>query len=141
MRHAITDQTWAILEPMVERCRSPLGPAPELPDRMSFEAVLSRARVGCPWRDLPGDFGDRSAAYDRPRRPIASGRLQELFEVMAAQPACEGTPRVMIDSTIVRAHRHPAGARGRKGAPGRPSAGRAVAPRRGSSRSPRTRTG
>jgi transposase len=76
---------------MVDRCKSRLGPAPDLPDRMFFEAVLYWARTGVPWRDLPSDFGDWSAVYNRLRRWIASGRLKRLFEAMAAQPACEGT--------------------------------------------------
>jgi transposase len=134
MRHAITDEIWDVLGPMVERCTSPLGPEPDLPDRMFFEAVLYRARTGCPWRDLPGDFGDWSAVYNRLRRWIASGRLKELFELMAAGPECEGLRRVMIDSTIVRAHQHAAGAPKKRGAP-RPtrSAARAAACRRRSS--------
>ena len=61
MRYAITDATWDVMGPMVRSGKSPLGPAPGLPDRMVFEAVLYWARVGCPWRDLPGDFGGRSA--------------------------------------------------------------------------------
>jgi putative transposase len=117
MRYAITDEIWAVLGPMVERCKSPFGPEPELPDRMFFEAVLYWARVGCPWRDLPSEFGDWSAVYNRLRRWIASGRLKKLFEAMAAQPACEGVRRVMIDSTIVRAHQHAAGAAKERGAP------------------------
>jgi len=34
----------------------------------------------------------------------------KLFGLMVTRPACDGTLRVMIDSTIVRAHRHAAGA-------------------------------
>jgi len=128
MRYVITDEIGAAFGPMVQRCASPLGPEPALPDRMFFEAVLYWARVGCPWRDLPGEFGDWSAVYNRLRRWIASGRLKELFDLMAAQPACDGLRRVMIDSTIVRAHQHAAGARRKKGAPPpRRSAGRAAA--------------
>ena len=82
---------------------------------MFFEAVLYWARVGCPWRDLPGDFGGWSAVYKRLRRWIDSGRLARLFGLMAVQPACDGTLRVMIDSTIVRAHQHAAGASEVKG--------------------------
>ena len=124
MRCAITDETWAVLGPMVERCKSRFGPEPDLPDRMFFEAVLYWAPVGCPWRDLPAEFGDWSAVYNRLRRRIASGRLKKLFEAMAAQPACEGVRRVMIDSTIVRAHQHAAGAPKERGAapPGRSAA-------------------
>jgi putative transposase len=142
VRYAITDETWAVMGPMVERCKSPFGPEPELSDRMFFEAVLYWARTGIPWRDLPSEFGTWDAVYNRLRRWIASGRLKKLFEAMAAQPACDGTLRVMIDSTIVRAHQHAAGA-SKKGAARRPrpSAARGAASRRRSSPSPRTRTG
>ena len=95
MRLAITDEIWAVMGPMVERCKSRLGPDPELPDRMFFEAVLYWARPGVPWRDLPSDFGDWSAVYNRLRRWVAAGRIKTLFEAMAARPACEGTVRVM----------------------------------------------
>jgi transposase len=127
MRYAITDEIWDVMGPMVERCKSRLGPPPELPDRMFFEAVLYWARTACPWRDLPGDFGQWSAVYKRLRRWIDSGRLERLFRLMAARPACEGTLRVMIDSTIVRAHQHAAGAVKKKGG----TAGNAIGRSRG----------
>ena len=58
MRYAIIYQTWAIMGPMVECCKSHLRPAPELPDRIFFEALPYWARVGCPWHPLPAVFGD-----------------------------------------------------------------------------------
>jgi transposase len=119
MRYLITDAIWDVFGPMVEACGSPLGPEPELPDRMFFEAVLYRARTGCSWRDLPGEFGAWEAVYNRLRRWIHSGRLKRLFEAMAERPECAGTRRLMIDSTIVRAHQHAAGARRKGGAPRR----------------------
>jgi transposase len=119
MRYLITHEIWDVFGPMVEACGSPLGPDPELPDRMFFEAVLYRARTGCSWRDLPGEFGAWDAVYNRLRRWIHSGRLKRLFELMAGRPECQGPRRLMIDSTIVRAHQHAAGARRKKGAPRR----------------------
>src|SRR3954467_6009588 len=113
--YAITDQIWAVMGPMVARCKSRLGPPPELPDRIFFEAILYWARTGVPWRDLPGDFGQWSAIYKRLRRWLDSGRPERVSRLMAARPACEGTLRVMIDSTIVRAHQHAAGASKKKG--------------------------
>jgi transposase len=110
MRCAFTDEIWAFMGSTVESCKSHLGSFPDLPDRMLFEADLYRPRVGCPWRDLPSNFGDRSAVYNRLRGWIDSGRMKRLFEAMAAQPACEGTLSLMIDSSIVRVHQHAAGA-------------------------------
>ncbi len=122
MRFEITDELWAVLGPMVQRCRSPLGPAPELPDRLFFDAIFHWARTGCPWRDLPSEYGDWSAVYNRFRRWIHSGRLEKLFAAMIAQPECTGTLRLMIDSTIIRAHQHAAGA-AKKRDTGRPRFG------------------
>jgi transposase len=141
MRYAISDDTWAVLGPMVERCKSRLGPAPELPDRMFFEAVLYVARTGIPWRDLPEEFGAWDAVYNRLRRWIYSGRLEKLFKEMTAHPVCEGTVRVMIDSTIVRAHQHSAGASKKKeGRQPRQSAGAGAGRRPRSSPSSATKT-
>jgi transposase len=128
MRHIITDEIREVFGPMVRECRSPLGPEPELSDRLFLEAVLYWARTGVPWRDLPSEFGDWSAVYNRLRRWIHSGRLKRLFEAMTERPECEGLRRVMIDSTIVRAHQHAAGAAKKKGGRGpgdRPLARRA----------------
>ncbi len=141
MRYAITDETWAVMGPMVDRCKSRLGPQPDLPDRMFFEAVLYWARTGVPWRDLPSDFGAWDAVYNRLRRWIHSRRLEKLFEEMTAQPACQGAVRVMIDSTIVRAHQHSAGAsKKRAGRRPRRSAGPGAGRRPRSSPSSATRT-
>jgi len=119
MRRIITDEIWVVFGPMVARCRSPLGPEPELSDRMFFEAVFYWARTGVPWRDLPSEFGAWDAVYNRLRRWIHSGRLKRLFEAMTGRSECEGLRRVMIDSTVVRAHQHAAGARKSEGGPRR----------------------
>ena len=115
MRYMITDELWANMEPLVheaKQCRR--GPKPKTPNRTFFEALLYLARTSIPWRDLPSEFGLWSANYNRFRRWEGSGSLQALFELMTAEPKFEGLRRVMIDSTVIRAHQHAAGARRRK---------------------------
>ena len=130
MRYLITDEIWAVFGPMVKDRRSKLGPEPELSDRMFFEAVLYRARTGVPRRDLPAEFGAWDAVYNRLRRRIHSGRLEKLFERTAERTECEDARRLMIDSTVVRAHQHAAGVGRERGGPRRRrSAGRAAASR------------
>ncbi len=121
MRYMITDALWAALGPAVEKARRhPQGQKPELPERAFLEALLYLARTGIPWRDLPAEFGSWDAVYNRFRRWVASGRLRRLFELLTADPAFGEVRRVLIDSTIVRAHHHAAGARRKKSASGRP---------------------
>ena len=116
MRYMITDALWAALGPVVDRAkRNRSGQKPGLPDRMFFEALLYLARTGVPWRDLPGDFGAWDAVYNRFRRWVASGSLRRLFELLTADPAFGEVRRLLIDSTIVRAHQHAAGAPRKKG--------------------------
>jgi putative transposase len=113
----ITDDLWAGLEPAVEQAkRHRGGQRPRLPDRLFFEALLYVARTGIPWRDLPGDFGAWDAVYNRFRRWVSSGGLARLFELLTDRPEFGEVRRVLLDSTIVRAHAHAAGARRKKGA-------------------------
>jgi putative transposase len=115
MRYMLTDDLWALLEPLVEKAKKHKGGhEPTIPDRVFFEAILYWARTGVPWRDLPGEFGKWDAVYNRLRRWVYSGSLQALFELLTASPELGEVRRVMIDSTIVRAHQHAAGARRRK---------------------------
>ena len=120
MRHMLNDARWAALHPLVLRAkRNRQGPKPKLTDREFLEALLYVARTGVPWRDLPGEFGEWSAVYARFRRWVASGGLKTLFELLTADPQFGDVRRVLVDSTIARAHRHAAGARRRKKSSGR----------------------
>jgi len=115
MRYMLTDDLWTAMEPLVERAkRHRGGQPPVLPDRDFFEALLYLARTGVPWRDLPAEFGNWDAVYARFRRWVGSGALRRLFELLTADPAFGDVRRVLIDSTIVRAHQHAAGARRKK---------------------------
>src|SRR3954470_22846145 len=110
----ITDDLWDTLGPAVRQAkRYTCGEPPALPDRMFLEALLYWARTGLPWRDLPDVFGAWDAVYNRFRRWVASGSLKTLFELLTANPVFGDIRRVLIDSTIVRAHAHAAGARRR----------------------------
>ena len=127
MRYMISDDLWAALGPVVAAAKkNRRGPAPTLPDRQFFEALLYLARTGVPWRDLPAEFGNWDAVYNRFRRWVASGSLKALFEALTADPRFGDIRRVFIDSTIVRTHVSGAGAR-KKRAARRPRASAAAA--------------
>jgi transposase len=115
MRYMLTDELWAVMGSLVAQAkRYTCGQPPQLPERMFFEAVLYIGRTGIPWRDLPSEFGSWDAVYNRFRRWIASGSLARLFELLT-DPGFEEVRRVLVDSTMVRAHRHAAGASKKRG--------------------------
>ena len=77
-------------------------------NRLFFEAVLYCYLTGVPWRDLPERFGDGVAVHLRFSRWAKSGVWERVFQHLAADADRE---YAMIDSTIVRAHQHSAGAK------------------------------
>ena len=77
-------------------------------NRLFVEAVLYRYRAGIPWRDLPERFGAWKNAHRRCRRWAERGVWARVFQQLSRDADHE---YAMIDSTIVRAHQHRAGAR------------------------------
>jgi transposase len=71
------------------------------------EAVLYRYRAGILWRDLPARFGDFRVVPIRFSRWSKSRVWEQVFAPLAQDADNEW---VMIDSTLVRAHPHSAGA-------------------------------
>jgi len=68
--------------------------------------------LGARWRDLPEQLGDHGAVKRRYYRWIERGVLDEVLAALSREADLEW---LMIDSTIVRAHQHAAGASRQKG--------------------------
>ena len=92
-------------------------------NRMFVEGVLWIVRTGSPWRDLPEAFGDWNSVFRRFSRWSLKGVWWRIFEAMSDDPDFE---YLIVDSTIVRAHQHGAGAK-KGGLKIRRSAARAAA--------------
>ena len=56
----LTDEQWAVLEPLVQRASGP-GRPPTVELREVVNALLYMDRTGCQWRFLPHDFPHWSA--------------------------------------------------------------------------------
>lgn len=85
---------------------------PRTNNRLFVDALLWMARSGGRWCDLPDRFGDYRSVKRRYYRWIGMGVLDEMLAVLSREADLEW---LMIDSTIVRAHQHAAGARKEKG--------------------------
>ncbi len=80
--------------------------------RQVVNGVVWRARTGCPWRDLPPGYGPWQTVYERHRRWSGDGTWERVLDgLRVGCDAGEGEWTVGIDSTVVRAHQHAAGAR------------------------------
>jgi len=85
---------------------------PRTDNRRFLDALLWMARSGGRWKDLPERLGDYRTVKRRYYDWVARGVLDQMLEALAREADLEW---LMIDSTIVRAHQHAAGARKVKG--------------------------
>ena len=108
IRRELTDAQWARIEKLVVGKEGDKGRHGE-DNRLFVDAVLWIARTGAPWRDLPPEFGNWNSQFQRFRRWARKGVWENLFKELSVESDCE---YLLIDSTIVRAHQHAAGAKG-----------------------------
>ncbi len=108
-RYALRDDQWKRIEALLPGKVGDRGRTAS-DNRLFVEAVLYRYRAGIPWRDLPERFGDFRVIHTRHMRWSKSGVWARLFKHLSQDADNE---YAMIDATIVRAHQHAAGARGR----------------------------
>lgn len=107
-RHAITDEQWARIEDMCPgRKGSKSRPAKD--NRKFVNAIIWICRTGAPWRDVPHEFGKWNSIARRFSRWSKKNVWQNIFEELSKDADMEW---LMLDSTIVRAHQHAAGAKG-----------------------------
>ena len=106
-RCGLRDDQFARIENLLPGRPGHVGRNSEKGNRLFVEAVIRKFRSGAPWRDLPERFGGWKNTHTRFSRWAESGVWQNLFKVLADDP---DNGYAMIDATIVRAHRHSAGA-------------------------------
>ncbi|WP_199828422.1 transposase [Streptomyces sp. XY533] len=78
-----------------------------------IDGILHRVRTSVQWRDLPERFGPWKTVYARHRLWSADGTWERLLQQVQAEADTAGEMDwdISVDSTIVRAHQHAAGAR------------------------------
>jgi transposase len=107
----LSDDEWAVLEPFLPVPR--VGGKPRVDDRRVLNAIVWKIRSGAAWRDLPARYGSWQSVYTRFRRWALDGTFTAMLAGVqaAADAAGDIDWLVSVDSTIVRAHQHAAGAR------------------------------
>jgi len=110
-RHDLSDEQWALLEPLLPVERTGGQGRPWTPHRRVVNAILWRTRTGSPWRDLPAAYGSWQTVYGRHRSWSSDGTWDAVLrELQRGSDGDDAEWVVSVDSTIVRAHHHAAGA-------------------------------
>ncbi|EKS9916810.1 TPA: IS5 family transposase, partial [Burkholderia multivorans] len=112
IRTLLSDEVWKKIEAILPGKEGDRGRT-AMDNRWFLEAVLWIGRTGSPWRDLPVQFGRWHTVYIRFSRWRRKGVWQRVVHALAGETEIE---HILIDSTIVRAHQHSAGAL-KKGGP------------------------
>lgn len=107
----LRDDQWERIEALLLGRKGKRG-RPAANNRQFVEAVIWIARTGSPWRDLPIEFGSWNSVYVRFARWSDKRVWENVFAVLREDADFE---EVYLDSTIVRAHQHAAGAAKKKG--------------------------
>jgi transposase len=104
-RYDLSEAEWRLIEPLLPD--KPRGVA-RVDDRRVINGIFYVLRTGSPWRDLPERYGPYTTVYNRYNRWARAGVWLRIFEALAAR-----SPQSMqlIDSSIIRAHQHAAGAK------------------------------
>mgnify|MGYP003329584142 FL=1 len=109
-RHEVDEEQWAKVKDLLPGKASDPGRTAE-DNRLFVNAVLWIAKTGVPWRDLPERFGKWNSVFQRFNRWCRRGVWQRVLAAWQ-DPDLEC---LMLDSTVIRAHQHSAGARDKKG--------------------------
>lgn len=105
-KQELDDRVWALMEAHLPGKASDPGRTGQN-NRLFMEAIFWLARTGAHWRALPAHFGKWNSVYVRFNRWCRDGVFESLFRAMSADRDFE---YILVDSTIVRAHQHSAGA-------------------------------
>jgi len=141
-RGELTDQAWAVIEPLLPPNRRSGGQWAD--HRRTINGILWRLRTGAPWRDLPERYGPWQTCYgpwqtcygpwqtcygpwqtcygpwqtcyERFRRWQQDGTWDRLLACAQTKSDAVGQVEwtISVDATINRAHQHAAGARHRQ---------------------------
>jgi transposase len=116
-RGDLTNAQWERLQPLLPPQKPKTG-RPAVDHRRVLNGMLWILRTGAPWHDLPERYGPWRTVASRFYRWQKAGVFQQLFDILKQQAEAIGQldwDVHFIDSTIVRAHQHAAGAK--KGMP------------------------
>jgi transposase len=114
-RHALTDEQWAMVEPLIPRPKkrkSGRGRPPKDP-RLMLDGILWILATGAPWRDLPDRFGRWRTVYgyfSQWRRGGVFSAIIQRLQIKLDNKGLIDWELWCVDGACVRASRAAAGA-------------------------------
>ena len=110
----LTDAPWERLRPLLPPQKPRTG-RPAKDHRIVLEGILWVLRTGSPWRSLPERYGSWKTVSSRFYRWQRAGVWDRVLAALQRRADANGRldwSLHFVDSTVVRAHQHAAGAKG-----------------------------
>src|SRR4051812_34518596 len=119
-RHALTDEQWELIKPLLPRRTARTGRLPR-DKRQMLDGVMWILSTGAPWRDLPERFGPWNTVYDYFRNWRKAGVFASIIAALQIKLdkkgyidwdlwCVDGASVWCVDGASVRATRAAAGA-------------------------------
>ncbi|UOZ11906.1 IS5 family transposase [Amycolatopsis sp. WQ 127309] len=111
----LTDKAWAVIEPLLPPQQG--GGRRWRDHRQVINAILWKLRTGAPWRDRPERYGPGRPRMNGCGCGPRDGTSQRILDRVIVKDDAVGDLEwiVSVDSSVVRAHQHAAGARKKGG--------------------------
>jgi transposase len=112
-RYDLTTEQWERLEPLLPP-RKPNTGRPNHDHRTIINGIFWILRTGAPWRDLPERYGSWKTVSSRFYRWRQAGVWDRILAALQTDAAAAGQldwTIHFVDSTVIRAHQHAAGAK------------------------------
>jgi transposase len=108
----LTDAEWALLESLLPTMRPQRG-GRWRDHRQVINGILWRTDNGAKWHEIPDRYGPYKTVFHRFAQWEADGTWAKVLQRLQARADAAGDLdwSAQVDSTVVRAHQHAAGAR------------------------------
>jgi mannitol 2-dehydrogenase len=102
-----SEDQWTRIAPLLPKNTRGLK---RVDDRRVLSGIVHVLKSGGRWADCPADYVPKKTIYNRFVRWAERGIWEDIFSALAGRD--EDADRLMVDSTIVKAHRSAGGAKG-----------------------------
>ncbi len=105
MRHEISNQHWAVLEPLLPK-QNPGPGRKRLDNRKVLNGILYVLKTGCAWADVPRQYGSPTTCWRRLQQWSADGTWETVWRLLLSQLDREqhlDWRRAFLDGTFVPA--------------------------------------
>jgi transposase len=104
-RHELTDEQWAVIQPLIPQ-QPPGRGRKRADDRQTLHGILFVLKTGCPWEDVPREYGSPTTCWRRFQAWTADGTWERVWRLLLSQLDGQGKlewAQAFLDGSFVPA--------------------------------------